>query len=76
MMRNMEQEPSSEDIDRMLEANPDALERLPPQAGVRVHLEVPMDGATLRVLQERADREGRALADVVSDAVRVGAAAA
>ncbi len=33
-----------------------------------------MDSATLRVLQERANREGRALADVVSDAVRVGAA--
>ncbi len=75
-MSNMEHEPSPEEIDRMLDANPDALERLPPQPGLRVHLEVPMDGATLRALQERADREGRALADVVSDAVRVGAAAA
>jgi hypothetical protein len=76
MMRDMEHDPTSEDIDRMLEADPDALERLAPQAGVRVHLEVPMDGATLRILQERAEREGRALADVVGDAVRAGAAAA
>jgi len=72
----MEHEVSSDDVDRMLEANPEPLERLPPQPGIRMHLEVPVDSATLRVLQERADREGRPLADVVSEAVRTGAAAA
>jgi len=72
----MEHEVTSEDIDHLLDANPGALERLPPHPEVRIHLEVPVDGATLRVLQERADREGRPLADVVSDAVRAGAAAA
>jgi hypothetical protein len=35
-----------------------------------------MDASTLALLQQRADREGRPLAEVVSDAVRAGAAAA
>ncbi len=35
-----------------------------------------MDKATLRLLQQRADREGRPLTDVIGDAVRAGAQAA
>lgn len=75
-MCSMEQEPTSDDVDRMLVEDPEGGERMVPRSDVRVHLEVPMDGATLRVLQQRADREGRPLADVVRDAVRAGAAAA
>jgi hypothetical protein len=75
-MRTMEHDPTSDEVDRLLAAQPDAGERLTPQAGVRVHLEVPMDASTLALLQQRADREGRPLAEVVSDAVRAGAAAA
>lgn len=76
MVEPMEYEPTSEDIDRALEANPAALERLAPQTEMRVHVEVPLDHATLEVLQAQADREGRPFAEVVSDAVRAGAAAA
>lgn len=73
----MEHEPTTDDIDRMLDADPDALsERLAPNPDLRVHIEVPVDGATLRVLEDRASREGRSLEDVVSDLIRAGAAAA
>lgn len=76
-MSPMDYEPTSEDIDRLLEADPDALgERLDPNPDLRVHIEVPMDRGTLRTLQERADREGRPFEDVLSDAVRAGATAA
>ena len=76
-MSAMDYEPTSEDIDRLLEANPEAFgERLAPNPDLRVHIEVPMDRGTLRALQERADREGRPFEDVVGDAVRAGAAAA
>jgi len=77
MMTGMGYEPTSSDVDRMLEARPDALgERLEASPDLRVHIEVAMDGATLRLLEERADREHRPLADVVRDAVRAGLAAA
>jgi hypothetical protein len=72
----MEHDPTSDEVDRLLDGQPDAGERLAPQSGVRVHLEVPMDASTLALLQQRADREGRPFAEVVSDAVRAGAAAA
>lgn len=75
-MRVMEHDLDADDVDRVLADDPDAGERLPPQPRVRVHLEVPMDGTTLQLLQQRADREGRPPAEVVSDAVRAGAAAA
>lgn len=76
-MLGMEYEPTSEDIDRMLEADPEALgERLEASPDLRVHIEVPMDGATLQLLEERATREERPFADVVLDAVRAGLAAA
>jgi len=76
MMSVMEHEITSDEVDRLFAEDPDAGVRLPPNPDVRVHLEVPMDGAMLRVLQQRADREGRSLTDVVRDAVRAGAAAA
>lgn len=72
----MEDEPRSEDIDAALDTKPDALERLAPQTAVRIHVEVPLDRSTIEVLQQRADREGRPFAEVVSDAVRAGVAAA
>lgn len=73
----MDDDPTSDDIDRMLEADPDALgERLEPNPGVRILIEVPMDGPTLRVLEARAEREGRSLTDVVGEVVRAGVAAA
>ncbi len=72
----MEYEPTSDEVDRLLAADPDAGERLVPNPDLRVHLEVPMDGATLRGLQERADREGRSVIAVASDVLRDGAAAA
>lgn len=75
-MKRMPYEPTSEDIDRSLAQDPGSGQLLAPRTDVRVHLEVPMDASTLQLLQQRAEREGRALADVVSDAVRVGARAA
>ena len=72
----MPYEPTSEEIDRLLAEDPGSGRMLAPRSDVRVHLEVPMDAATLRLLQQRADSEGRALADVVSDVVRAGAQAA
>jgi hypothetical protein len=78
MMIPMPYEPTSEEIDRLLaeDPGPGSGRMLAPRSDVRVHLEVPMDAATLRLLQQRADSEGRALADVVSDVVRAGAQAA
>jgi len=72
----MEHDPTSDEVDGLLAEDLQAGERLEPNPDVRVHLEVPMDGATLRLLQQRADREGRSLTDVVRDAVRTGAGAA
>ncbi len=72
----MEHEPTSDEIDRLLADDPHVGQRLTPRADVRVHLEVPMDKATLRLLQQRADREGRPLTDVIGDAVRAGTQAA
>lgn len=75
-MSHMEHEPTSDDIDRQLGADPQPLERLAPNPDLQVHVEIPMDPETLRVLEARAHREGRPFADVVRDAVRAGAAAA
>lgn len=72
----MEYEPTSQDVDRLLAADPDAGERLAPNPDLRVHVEVQLDGATLQLLEARAEREGRRFEDVVVDAVRAGAAAA
>jgi hypothetical protein len=55
---SMEHEPGSDDVDRLLADEPAAGERLA-QARVRVYLEIPMDGITLALLQQRADRERR-----------------
>lgn len=75
-MSGMEYEPTSDDIDRVLEASPDALGgRLAPTPDLRVHVAVPMDGATLRRLEGRAEREGRPFEDVVCDVIRTGLAA-
>lgn len=75
-MRHMEYDPTSDDVDRLLADAPNEGHRLTPQAEVLVLLEVPMDGATLRKLQHRAETEGRPLTEVVGDAVRAGAQAA
>jgi len=76
MIETMEYEPTPEDVDRLMAEDPDAGERLAPNPDLRVHIEVPMDGATLRLLEERAARENRPFADVVRDAVRAGLSAA
>jgi hypothetical protein len=72
----MQQDPTSDDVDRLLADDPTAGKRLAPQPAVRVHLEVSVDRSTLALLEQRAEREGRALSDVASDAVRAGATAA
>lgn len=72
----MENEPTSEDVDRLLSSAPDLGERLAPNPDLRVHVEVQLDSATLQLLEARAEREGRRFEDVVVDAVRAGAAAA
>jgi hypothetical protein len=72
----MEHDPTSEEIDRLLDESPQEFKRLEPNPDLRVHVEVPLDAATLRALEERADREGRPFTDVVSDIIRAGAAAA
>lgn len=75
-MTAMGYEPNSDDIDRLLDDDPEAGRTLAPRDDVRVHLEVPLDATTLELLQQRADTEGRPLADVVSEVVRTGARAA
>ncbi|UUY03867.1 ribbon-helix-helix protein, CopG family [Svornostia abyssi] len=63
-------EPTSDDIDRLLADRPDAGGRLPPRDDVSVHIEVPVDSGTLARLQERAERAGVSLTDVVRDLLR------
>lgn len=75
-MSGVDEEITSQDVDRLLDERPDGGERLAPRTDVQVHLEVPMDAATLRRLQRRADEEGRSLVDVVGDVVRAGSRAA
>ena len=73
MMENVNDEPASDDLDRLLASDPDAGHRLAPRDDVHVLLEVPVDPATLDRLTERAAREGRNIEDVVADAVRAAA---
>jgi len=74
MMNRMSTEPTSDDLDRLLDADPDAGERIAQRDDIQVLLEVPVDPATLDRLTERAAREGRDIEDVVADALRVAAA--
>ena len=70
----MSTEPTSDDLDCLLDADPDAGERIGQRDDIQVLLEVPLDAATLDRLTERAAREGRDIEDVVADAVRAAAA--
>ena len=74
MMNTMSTDPTSDDLDRLLDANPEAGQRIVPRKDVKVLLEVPLDPATLDRLTERAAREGRDIEDIVADALRRAAA--
>jgi hypothetical protein len=74
MMNTMSTDPTSDDLDRLLDANPEAGEHIAPCEDIKVLLEVPLDPATLDRLTERAAREGRDIEDLVVDALRSAAA--
>lgn len=74
MMNTMSNEPTSDDLDRLLEADQEAGERLAPRDDIRITLEVPVDATTLDRLTERAEREGKDVEDLVADALRAAAA--
>ncbi len=69
-MSDVTPDPTSDDIDRLLAERPDAGERLAPRDDISVHLEVPVDSGTLARLQERAERAGISVTDVVRDLLR------
>ena len=75
-MNTMSNEPTSDDLDRLLEADPQAGERLAPRDDIRITLEVPVDATTLDRLTERAEREDKDVEDLVADALRAAASVA
>lgn len=75
-MNTMSNEPTSDDLDRLLEANPQTGERLAPRDDIQITLEVPVDATTLGRLTERAEREGKDVEDLMADALRAAASVA
>jgi hypothetical protein len=70
----MHDDPTSDDLDRLIEEDPDGGQWLAPRDDIETILEVSVDPATLSNLSDRATREGRDIGEVVADVLRHAAA--
>jgi hypothetical protein len=70
----MPEDPTSDDLNRLIAEDPDGGQRLAPRDDIETILEVSVDPSTLSSLSDRATREGRDIGDVVADVLRHAAA--
>jgi hypothetical protein len=70
----MHDDPTSDDLNRLIEDDPDGGQWLAPRDDIETILEVAVDPATLSNLSDRATREGRDIGEVVADVLRHAAA--
>jgi hypothetical protein len=68
------EDPTSEDLNRLIEEDPDGGQWLAPRDDIETILEVSVDATTLSILSDRATREGRDIGEVVADVLRRSAA--
>jgi hypothetical protein len=74
MRETMPEDPTSDDLNRLIAENPDGGQWLAPRDDIETILEVSVDPATLSNLSDRATREGRDVGEVVADVLRHAAA--
>jgi hypothetical protein len=70
----MHEDPTSDDLNRLIEEDPDDGQWLAPRDDIETILEVSVDPSTLSRLSDRATREGRDIGEVVVDVLRHAAA--
>lgn len=70
----MHDDPTSDDLNRLIEEDPEGGHWLAPRDDIETILEVSVDPATLSSLSDRATREGRDIGEVVADVLRHAAA--
>lgn len=70
----MHDDPTSDDLNRLIEEDPDGGQWLAPRDDIETILEVSVDPGTLSNLSDRATRGGRDIGEVVADVLRQAAA--
>jgi hypothetical protein len=70
----MPEDPTSDDLNRLIAEGPDGGYWLAPRDDIEIILEVSVDPTTLSNLSDRATREGRDIGEVVADVLREAAA--
>lgn len=70
----MPEDPTSDDLNRLIAEDPDGGQWLSPRDDIETILEVSVDPSTLSSLSDRATREGRDIGEVVADVLRHAAA--
>jgi hypothetical protein len=70
----MHEDPTSDDLNRLIAEDPDGGQWLAPRDDIETILEVSVDPSTLSSLSDRATREGRDIGEVVADVLRHAAA--
>ena len=70
----MHEDPTSDDLNRLIAEDPDGGQWLAPRNDIETILEVSVDPTTLSNLSDRATREGRDIGEVVADVLRHAAA--
>jgi hypothetical protein len=66
----MHDDPTSDDLSRLIAEDPDGGQRLAPRDDIETILEVSIDPTTLSSLSDRAAREGRDIGEVVAAVLR------
>ena len=66
----MHDDPTSDDLNRLVEEDPDGGQWVAPHDDIETILEVSVDPAALSNLTDRAIREGRDIGEVVADVLR------
>jgi len=70
----MLEDPTSDDLNRLIAEDPHGGQRLAPRDDIETILDVSVDPSTLSSLSDRATREGRDIGEVVADVLRHAAA--
>jgi hypothetical protein len=70
----MPEDPTSDDLNRLIAEDPDGGQWLAPRDDIETILEVSVDPTPLSSLSDRASREGRDIGEVVADVLRHAAA--
>jgi hypothetical protein len=66
----MHEDSTSDDLNRLIDGDPDGGHWLAPRGATETIIEVSVDPTTLSNLSDRATREGRDIGEVVADVLR------